>query len=204
MSMIRSHFEGKAIPFLRDEVDTDQIVPARFLKEITFANMGHYVFYDQRFEADKSPKPHPFNDFRFLGSSVLVVGRNFGCGSSREHAPQAIMRFGIQVIIGESYAEIFAGNCKAIGVPTLRLDRPSLAALADAIELAPDQKLSIDLNTKLLRHGELTLEFDLPEAHRHAFLSGTWEIGAVLASHTAAIQKTADRLPYLNGFGVEG
>ena len=110
---------GTVIPMRGNDIDTDRIIPARYLKEITFARMGEYPFYDERFDSAGKPKAHPFNDPKYRGASILFVNKNFGCGSSREHAPQALFRFGIHAIVGESFAAIFAGNCVVMGIPTV-------------------------------------------------------------------------------------
>ncbi len=119
-----NQIEGKAVPVEGNDIDTDRIIPARYLKEITFTNMGKYPFYDERFDAEGKPKGHPFDLPQFQGAHLLFVNQNFGCGSSREHAPQALMRWGVRAVVGESFAEIFAGNCTMLGIPTATSARP--------------------------------------------------------------------------------
>ena len=126
---------GTGVPVRGDDIDTDRILPARFLKEVTFENMGEYAFYDRRFDAEGEPTDHPFNEFE--GASILVVNDNFGCGSSREHAPQALMRWGIDGIIGESFAEIFRDNCESLGVPTVTAPREAVVELQDWVAANP-------------------------------------------------------------------
>ena len=141
---IRGH-RGQAIVVRGDDIDTDRIIPARYLASVTFAGLEDGVFVDARFTTDGSEKEHAFNEERFANASILVVNRNFGCGSSREHAPQALMRWGIRALIGESFGEIFFGNCTALGIPAVTASREDTAALMDAVELDPGQEVSIDL-----------------------------------------------------------
>jgi len=126
--------QGRAVPMPGNDIDTDRIIPARYLRSVTFEGLGSEVFKDERFAEDGSKKDHPFNDDRYAGATVMIVGRNFGCGSSREHAPQAIMRSGIKGIIGESFGEIFAGNCTSLGIPICTTDEDTIAALQKAVQ----------------------------------------------------------------------
>ena len=131
----RRALNGRGIPLPGDDIDTDRIIPARYLREITFETLGRYAFYDVRFDEKGNRKEHPLNDPRFAGGNILIVNRNFGCGSSREHAPQSLMRMGIAAFIGESFAEIFSGNCTALGLPAVRVshqDAQELQALVNA------------------------------------------------------------------------
>ena len=123
------HITGRAVPVIGNDIDTDRIIPARYLKEITFSRMGQYPFYDERFSADGELKDHPFNKPQYDGASILVANANFGCGSSREHAPQALGRWGIKAIVAESFGEIFAGNCAMLGIPALVASKSDVAAL---------------------------------------------------------------------------
>lgn len=197
---IRDSISGKAVPVMGDDLDTDRIVPARFLKEITFTHMGNYLFYDQRFEADGTPKTHPLNDPQFLGARIMIVGRNFGCGSSREHAPQAIMRFGIQAIIGDSFAEIFAGNCKAIGVPVVTISEIQLSQLVSAVQSESGTILTLSLADETLTYDDTIVPISLPESRRQAFLSGTWEASTLLRNNLPMARKLAQSIPYFSNF----
>ena len=137
---------GRGVVVRGNDIDTDQIIPARYMTSIRFAGLEEFVFRDSRFTSDGVPKGHPFDDRRFRGASVLVVNQNFGCGSSREHAPQALARWGIRAVVGESFAEIFFGNCVALGIPAVTAAREDVARLMDAVELDPSQELEVDLD----------------------------------------------------------
>jgi 3-isopropylmalate/(R)-2-methylmalate dehydratase small subunit len=189
---------GRGIVVRGNDIDTDQIIPARYMKVVTFDGLGEYAFQDVRFEEDGTPKEHPFNDERFQGASVLIVNENFGCGSSREHAPQALMRWGINAVIGESFAEIFAGNCTAMGVPAIRLDPKDVAELQGMVEGDPSMEISIDMKKNVVTAGEKSYSFDLPPAYRNALMAGTWDSTSVLLSNLEGIHQTASRLPYVS------
>jgi 3-isopropylmalate/(R)-2-methylmalate dehydratase small subunit len=189
---------GRGIVVRGNDIDTDQIIPARYMKVVTFDGLGEYAFQDVRFEEDGTPKEHPFNDERFQGSSVLIVNENFGCGSSREHAPQALMRWGINAVIGESFAEIFAGNCTAMGVPAIRLDPKDVAELQRMVEEDPSAEISIDMDKNVVTAGSKSYSFNLPPAYRNALMAGTWDSTSVLLSNLQGIHQTAARLPYVS------
>lgn len=193
---------GTAIPVHGNDIDTDQIIPARYMKVVTFDGLGEYAFYDVRFDEDGNAKQHPFNDERFAGASVLIVNRNFGCGSSREHAPQALMRSGIKVVVGESFAEIFAGNCTAMGVPAVTLRADHVAALMDIVEDDPTSVVTVDLPASLIRVGTHEFQFDMPPAYRSALIAGSWDSTSVLLSNIDDIDRCASGIPYLNNFGA--
>ncbi|MFP4431301.1 MAG: 3-isopropylmalate dehydratase small subunit [Spirochaetaceae bacterium] len=189
---------GRGIVVRGNDIDTDQIIPARYMKVVTFDGLGEYAFQDVRFEEDGTPKEHPFNDERFKGASVLIVNENFGCGSSREHAPQALMRWGINAVIGESFAEIFAGNCTAMGVPAIRLGPKDVAELQGMVETDPSTEISIDMEKNVVSAGEKGYSFNLPPAYRNALMAGTWDSTSVLLSNLEGIHRTAARLPYVS------
>jgi 3-isopropylmalate/(R)-2-methylmalate dehydratase small subunit len=182
-----------------DDIDTDRIIPARFLRCVTFDGLGEHAFEDDRRQAKGN---HPLDDARFAGASILIVGRNFGCGSSREHAPQSLMRFGFQAFVGESYAEIFFGNCVALGLPAVTLPRAELERLMDAVELDPSQELVLDLAAGTLVSRAGAQKIAMPDGARRQLLEGSWDATAVLMEARDAIQQTAARLPYVGGFAA--
>ncbi len=191
---------GRGIAVRGNDIDTDQIIPARFLKEVTFAGLEDHVFEDLRIDPEGRLKEHPFDDPRYRGASILVVNKNFGCGSSREHAPQALRRWGIQAVVGESFGEIFFGNCIAIGIPSVTASRDEVSRLMEALSLDPDQQLELDLHAKTLGFARGLLRVDIPEGARKQLLEGTWNATATLLTAREMIERTAQRIPYLNGF----
>lgn len=193
MSQIQA-IAGTGLPLRGDDIDTDRIIPARFLRCVTFDGLGDHVFEDDR-------KPlagqHPFDRPEFSGAKVLVVNRNFGCGSSREHAPQAIARWGIEVIVGESFAEIFFANCTAIGVPCLTGDRETVQGLQDAIAANPAAEVAIDLDGLTVTCADMSGTLEMKAGARQAFLTGQWDSCGQLVAGLGAVQTTAARLPYI-------
>jgi 3-isopropylmalate/(R)-2-methylmalate dehydratase small subunit len=196
----RGYFVGTAIALNGDDIDTDQIIPARFLKGISFSGLGEHAFADVRQAARERGNLHPFDNPERQDASILLVNQNFGCGSSREHAPQALHRRGIAVIVGESFGEIFAANCVAIGMPCLRMDAEALARLREAVEVDGARLLAVDLAKKTIRSGNIVFAVDLPEGARVQFLEGKWDATAVLLEAGPSIESTALSLPYLNGW----
>ena len=188
---------GTGVPVRGNDVDTDQIIPARFMKVVTFDGLGEFAFFDRRFTDDDEPKDHPFNEARFQAANVLVVNANFGCGSSREHAPQALVRWGIDAIIGESFAEIFAGNCLALGVPTVTADADTIAALQDWVDAHPDGEIAVDVAVETVTYGDTTVDVSVDEAQRQALVEGIWDTTALMMSNADAIAETARSLPYV-------
>ncbi|MBM4264186.1 MAG: 3-isopropylmalate dehydratase small subunit [Deltaproteobacteria bacterium] len=191
---------GTALPMRGNDIDTDRIIPARYLKEVTFARMGDYPFFDERFSAEGKKKDHPFNDPEYSGAAVLFVNKNFGCGSSREHAPQALNRFGIKVIVGESFAAIFAGNCTMMGVPTVTVSEKDIQQLIKSVEENPKLEYTIDLESKTLTYGKNKIAIDLPETSRTALITGSWDSTALLRANLAQVRQTATKLPYIGNF----
>lgn len=185
---------GKGLPLIGNDIDTDRIIPARFLRAVTFDGLGEQVFADDR----KQIENHPFNQAQYKSAKVLVVNRNFGCGSSREHAPQAIARWGIEAIVGESFAEIFFGNCVAMGVPCLTIDAEGATALQTAIAADPALSIRVDIEEMKVIAGDLSLPVSMGEGARQMFLKGTWDACGQLVAQSEAIAKTADSLPYVN------
>jgi 3-isopropylmalate/(R)-2-methylmalate dehydratase small subunit len=193
------YVEGSGIPIRGNDIDTDQIIPARFMKVVTFDGLGEFAFFDQRFDDDDNQKDHPFNEDRYQDANVLVVNANFGCGSSREHAPQALVRWGIDAIIGESFAEIFAGNCLALGVPTVTADSETIEALQAWIDANPDGTIEVDVADETVAYGGKTIDVTVNEAQRKALVDGIWDTTALMKSNTEAIERTAASLPYVGG-----
>ena len=193
---VRKQVTGRGIPVPGNDIDTDRIIPARFLKEVTFESMGEHAFEDAR----KQNPEHPFNSPVYTGASVLVVGQNFGCGSSREHAPQALMRWGIRAIVGGSYGEIFFGNCVMLGIPCLTVSQADLEWLQREIGRAPQTPVSVDVDKQEVRFGDRTIKAAMPDGPRKQLVAGTWDSTAVLLDAGAAIEATAAKLPYVSGF----
>lgn len=191
---------GTAVHIRGNDIDTDRIIPARYLKEVTFARMGEYPFFDERFHASGQKKDHPFNDPEYKGASILFVNKNFGCGSSREHAPQALYRFGIKAIVGESFAAIFAGNCTIMGVPTVTVSAKEMEQLMKSVEDDPRTQYTIDLESKSLSYSNHNVAIDLPETYRKALTTGSWDSTALLRANLEQVRETASKLPYMSGF----
>ena len=191
---------GRGIPLPGNDVDTDRIIPARYLKCVTFDELGKYLFYDVRFKEDGTPKGHPLDDPRYRGASILIVGRNFGCGSSREHAPQSILRFGIKAVVGESFAEIFADNCAAIGLPAVAAQNADIENLMNFVKDDPACEVTVDLEKREISYGDFSIPAQVPEQSRSAFVSGTWDSTAELLSAVAQIKEVAAKLPYNDHF----
>ena len=187
---------GRAIPLRGDDLDTDRIMPARFLLAVTFEGLERHVFEDDR----KSDPNHSFNSTAFAGASVLVVNSNFGCGSSREHAPQGLVRYGIKAIIGESYSEIFLGNSSVLGLPCFTADKASIEALQAVLEKAPDTIVNVRVDTGIVTAGSLKVQGHIPTGMRDAFLTDQWNPTSMLLDRFDEVHGVAARLPYLSGF----
>ena len=187
---------GTGLPLPLDDIDTDRIIPARYLRSITFEGLGEHAFEDDR----KQDPHHPFDDQRFKGAKILVTGRNFGCGSSREHAPQALVRFGMRAIVGESFAEIFYGNSTQIGLPCVCAARNDLKKLVAAIEAEPKLEITVDLVDGSLRLASEKIAVTMPEGHRRALVSGQYDSLSQLLEAEPQIRETAGTLPYLTNF----
>lgn len=188
--------EGRGIPVRGNDIDTDRVIPARYLRKITFEGLGEFAFEDDR----KSIDDHPFDNKHYQGASVLVVNANFGCGSSREHAPQALQGWGIQGLVGESFAEIFQGNCTAMGVPCVTASAENIQALMAAIEQDPGQNIDINLRNKSVTCGDLTFPIQLPDGNRLQLIEGAWDATGMLQEASEVTQKVAESLPYISGF----
>ena len=195
------HVAGTAVPVRGNDIDTDQIIPARFMKVVTFDGLGEFAFFDQRFTDEDNEKDHPFNEAQYQDAGVMVVNANFGCGSSREHAPQALVRWGIDAIIGESFAEIFAGNCLALGVPTVTADTETIRTLQSWVAEHPDGQVEIDVAAETVTYDDRTVDVEVDDAQRKALVEGIWDTTALMKSNTDAIAETAASLPYVDGPG---
>ncbi|MFT4945962.1 MAG: 3-isopropylmalate/(R)-2-methylmalate dehydratase small subunit [Natronomonas sp.] len=186
---------GTGVPIPGDDVDTDQILPARFMKEVTFENMADYLFYDARRDDDGGFNDHPLN--RFEGASIAVVNSNFGCGSSREHAPQAMMRWGVDGVVGESFAEIFRDNCKSLGIPAITASHAEVSALQEWIEDNPDGEVEIDVEEETVTYGDTVIEGNIDDAMKEALIDGIWDTTQLMYSNLSKVEETAASLPYV-------
>ena len=188
---------GRALVIRGEDIDTDRIIPARFLKCVSFDALGDQVFADDRQELKGE---HPFDQERFQGASILVVNGNFGCGSSREHAPQALMRWGIRAVVGVSFAEIFYGNCLALGIPCATASAAEVEVIQQRVMEAPHRSWSLDLEAERLTSEDQQWEISLDEGPRQMLITGRWDATSQLLSHGPEIQQLMKDLPYLNGF----
>ncbi len=191
---------GRAVPLRGNDIDTDRIIPARFLRCVTFDGLGEFAFEDDRKQLTAVGKVHAFDEPRFKGAKILAVNSNFGCGSSREHAPQAIAKWGITAIVGVSFSEIFFGNCVAMGLPILRVtvaDAEAIQALIEADSLAV---VAVDLEKLQVSVSGKTFSAQMPDGVRKQFLSGAWDATGELVAGAAAVQATAKKLPYVSNF----
>ncbi len=186
--------QGRGVPVIGDDIDTDRIIPARFLRCVTFDGLGEQAFVDDRAQLQGQ---HPFDQAQYQGAQILVVNTNFGCGSSREHAPQALARWGIQAIVGESFAEIFFGNGVAIGLPCVTADPEQVKQLQAAIAADPSQSLTLDLTALRVTCGDLQISVSMPQGSRQMLTEGTWDACGQLLAQRDSIQQTAAQLPYI-------
>ncbi len=189
--------KGSGIPLRGNDIDTDRIIPARFLKCVTFEGLGEYAFADDIDGLKMNGKTHPFRAPEYAKGSILVSNQNFGCGSSREHAPQALKRWGIRVIIAESYSEIFFGNCVALGIPCYRTDDATAERILAWIEANPDGELETSVENRTLKFGNETVSLFLADGPRGQFLDGSWSARAALMANAAKVEDIAAKLPYM-------
>jgi len=192
-----SQIAGTGVYVPGDDVDTDRIIPARFMKCVTFDGLGEYAFYDERFEEDGRPKAHPIDNPKYAEATILLGGRNFGCGSSREHAPQALYRHGFRAVLAESFAEIFFGNAITLGMPCLVMDGRDIRALAALIDEAPQAEINIDIPNNQVSIGDISFPAVLPDHAREALINGRWDAIADLLEGLETVKATADKLPYM-------
>lgn len=193
VSEVRS-VTGRGIPLQGNDIDTDRIIPARFLRCVTFDGLGAQVFADDRAQSNGQ---HPFDLPQYQGAEVLVVNANFGCGSSREHAPQAIAKWGVRAIVGESFAEIFFGNCLAMGIPCVTTDAATTKTLQDLIADSPQARVSVDLETMQVTCGDFSAPITLADGPRSMLVNGTWDACGQLVAQAQQIRATAAQLPYV-------
>ncbi|HEY7653781.1 MAG TPA: 3-isopropylmalate dehydratase small subunit [Methylomirabilota bacterium] len=192
----RRQVAGRGIPVPGNDIDTDRIIPARFLKTVTNEGLGRHAFEDAR----KHDPEHPFNQKVYEGASVLVAGLNFGCGSSREHAPESLKQWGIEAIVGGSFGEIFFGNCTMLGIPCVSIPIDDVLWLQRAIGRDPRQPVTVDVEKQEVRVGDRVIKGKIPDGARNQLVSGAWNAAGVLLEAGDAIEATAKRLPYVSGF----
>jgi 3-isopropylmalate/(R)-2-methylmalate dehydratase small subunit len=196
-----SRIEGRALPMRGDDIDTDRIMPARFLKSVTFEGLEKHLFIDERAgsaSASRTAGMHPFDNPHYQGATILLVNRNFGCGSSREHAPQGLHRWGIRAVVGESFSEIFFGNAVMIGMPCVTASPDEIHELMERVEERPDARLRLDLAAGTCELDGFTCAIAMPGHVRDAFVSGAWDTTGLLLERYEEVDAVASRLPYIN------
>ena len=191
---------GRGLPLRGDNIDTDRIIPARFLRAITFEGLEQHLFEDDRAQLAARGVQHPIADPTYSGAAVLLVNANFGCGSSREHAPQAIRRSGIRAVVGQSFSEIFFGNSVALGMPCVTTDAATISALMQLVEQDPSTRVTVDLDRMRVAAGGTEHPIDLPPGARDSFLEGTWDATGLLLDRFDEVEAVAKRLPYIAGW----
>jgi len=185
---------GRALPLRGHDIDTDRIIPARYLRAISFEGLEQHLFAD-----DRSDPSHPFNAPQYQGAHVLLVNRNFGCGSSREHAPQALQRWGIHAIVGEGYSEIFFGNSVTIGLPCLTVSPENVEQLMKRVEADPTLTVTVDTEGLRVSAANLTVAATMPRSAHEALITGLWDGAGLLLADFDQVRALADRLPYVTG-----
>ncbi|MFP4415451.1 3-isopropylmalate dehydratase small subunit [Coleofasciculus sp.] len=193
MSQVKT-VSGQGVPVVGNDIDTDRIIPARYLRCVTFEGLGDKAFADDRAQAKGQ---HPFDRPQYQGADILVVNGNFGCGSSREHAPQALKKWGIQAIVGESFAEIFFGNCLAMGVPCVTAEPETVKQLQRILQENPQAPITVDLEAMDVRSGDFQASVSMPEGVRQTLITGTWDSCGQLVKQVDQVRETAAKLPYL-------
>ena len=195
-----SRVVGRAVAISGDDIDTDRIIPARYLKAITFDGLGDHLFEDDRREATSRGLVHPLDVPQHAGAAVLLVQGNFGCGSSREHAPQAVSRWGIRAVVGESFAEIFFGNSLMLGLPCVSVSRPDLDRLFAVAAKDPNIEFDVNIAENRVTAGGVHASMTMPEAVRASLLSGAWDATTQLLDRYDEVEAAAAKLPYLSGW----
>jgi 3-isopropylmalate/(R)-2-methylmalate dehydratase small subunit len=190
---------GRGIPLTGNDIDTDRIIPARYLRCVTFDGLGEHAFADDRIALKGQ---HAFDQPQYQGAKILVVNRNFGCGSSREHAPQAIAKWGIQALVGESFAEIFFGNCVAMGIPCVTADNATVKQLQEILTANPQASMTVNLETMQVQIGDFTGAISMGEGAKNMFVAGTWDACGQLVAAFEKVRATAAKLPYMSWSGV--
>jgi 3-isopropylmalate/(R)-2-methylmalate dehydratase small subunit len=190
--------KGRGLPLPGDDIDTDRVTPARFLTALTFVGMEKALFCDER----ENMPDHPIDNPNYKGAKILFVGKNFGSGSSREHAPQAIKRFGIDAIVGVSFAEIFAGNSLAIGMPLITTSEADVQKLIAHTQKNPKTEYTASLETLMVRYGDESIRVEMLEERRQSYLKGNWNVVAILRSNLPQVREVAEKLPYIKEFKV--
>ncbi len=197
-STVITSISGRVVPVRGNDIDTDRIIPARYLRAVTFDGLGEHAFEDDRRGLKAKGQVHSFDNPDFQGASILFVNKNFGCGSSREHAPQALMRWGIKAVVGESFAEIFFGNCVSMGIPCVTVDEAAINRLLDATEKNPSAQWTLDLEASKIT-GTVAESVSMPDGPRSQFKSGQWNPMNELLSHLPEVDAVAANLPYVSG-----
>jgi 3-isopropylmalate/(R)-2-methylmalate dehydratase small subunit len=189
---------GACVVVAGDDIDTDRIIPARYMKCVTFDGLGEYLFYDVRFDEAGRPKAHPLNDPRYKNATILIGGRNFGCGSSREHAPQAVAKYGFRAIVAESFAEIFFGNSTTLGIPCVTATRADLNTIRERVAAHPEQEMKIDLILRTITFGVEVFPISIRESARDALIHGRWDAIGELLDAADLVARKAGTLPYFH------
>lgn len=196
MSTCVDRLEGRGLPLRGDNIDTDRIIPARFLKAVTFEGLGDHVFEDDR----AALADHPFSNPAYQDARILLANENFGSGSSREHAPQALKRWGISACVGESFSEIFRGNSLAIGLPCVTVSHEDIERLMSVVEATPSVRFTLVLSDRTLAMGDTSVSVGIEGSVRDAFLTGTWDATGMLLDDFDVVRGVASRVPYIRGF----
>jgi 3-isopropylmalate/(R)-2-methylmalate dehydratase small subunit len=191
---------GRGLPLRGHDIDTDRIIPARFLKCVSFEGLETHAFEDDRKQLAERGQVHPFSDQKYSGARILIVNGNFGCGSSREHAPQAIQRWGIRAVVGESFSEIFFGNSVALGMPCLTVSARDAEALLSAVEANPRADLTLSVAGQFVEVNGAKYNASIPAGAREAFTAGTWDATGLLLDDFDQVRAVAKNLPYVSGF----